>query len=466
MTNLNEFLEQLEINGRTVDERSLRVGGLDPEDYPRFDDAHFVSGSYEDGEELSDEELEYLTDNHYWVLNQMALDQYNDRVPDNHKDAGMLDEGPGDLGKRSPGERVSTADSILDILTPAQLEQVLRPITFDREAMFVDHQDVYDALYDHYAEIPEVDGGMPYGVAKGRTGSPDQWIEERVWADFGDEIEEYLESMTGQSADRDLDPPDEFFELRRLAGLPIQESNGLSAAMKRDAKIRDRNIKKAQRWMKQTGKDAEAARKEFDLLKGDLKHLEEAPGDSLRRKLNKFLMWGETSPKEMQQRVRDMDDESLIKLYDLVSDSGVSDGSERQVQMRMIDQELKRRHGLTPRGNVRESEEMITKRVVGHKDREARMMQRELLKIRDYAQELCDMLDDLQDGDFPHWWQAKLVKAGDYMSTIKHFLEGERELDLRGGGEIDHISVDPIAQELLSLGEDNDDFDQLNARRR
>ena len=80
---------------------------------------------------------------------------------------------------------------------------------------------------------------------------------------------------------------------------------------------------------------------------------------------------------------------------------------------------------------IQSEDEFVTKRVVGHKDNETRMMQRDLLKIQEYAGELLKMLDNLEDGDFPHWWQAKLVKASDYISTCKHFLEGELELGPR-----------------------------------
>lgn len=86
--------------------------------------------------------------------------------------------------------------------------------------------------------------------------------------------------------------------------------------------------------------------------------------------------------------------------------------------------------------SLQDHDEMVTKRVVGHPDSEARMMQRELLKISDYANDLLRMLDDLPDGDFPHWWQAKLVKAGSYMSSIKHFLDGEQRLGPRQGGSV------------------------------
>lgn len=94
-------------------------------------------------------------------------------------------------------------------------------------------------------------------------------------------------------------------------------------------------------------------------------------------------------------------------------------------------------------------DEYITKRVVGHHDNEARMMQRDLLKIRDYADELVQVLDGLQDGDFPHWWQAKVVKAANYMGAVKHFLDGEMRLGPRD--HIGHNKVDmgPVADEVI-----------------
>ena len=52
---------------------------------------------------------------------------------------------------------------------------------------------------------------------------------------------------------------------------------------------------------------------------------------------------------------------------------------------------------------------------------------KELFKIGKYSVELYKMLGKLPDGDFPHWWQAKIVKAGDYIGSAKHYLEGELE---------------------------------------
>jgi hypothetical protein len=44
----------------------------------------------------------------------------------------------------------------------------------------LDH-DLYDALFDYYSQH----GAMPYGVAKGRTGDPFNWVSERLAQDLG-----------------------------------------------------------------------------------------------------------------------------------------------------------------------------------------------------------------------------------------------------------------------------------------
>lgn len=99
-------------------------------------------------------------------------------------------------------------------------------------------------------------------------------------------------------------------------------------------------------------------------------------------------------------------------------------------------------------------DEYITKRVIGHHDNEARMMQRDMLKIRDYADELIQQLDSMQDGDFPHWWQAKVVKAANYMSAVKHFLDGEMRLGPRDRIGHDQVDMGPVADEFM----DDPDF--------
>ena len=42
-------------------------------------------------------------------------------------------------------------------------------------------QSTYDKIYSHYLNS----GEMPYGVAKARTGDPDEWILDALARDFG-----------------------------------------------------------------------------------------------------------------------------------------------------------------------------------------------------------------------------------------------------------------------------------------
>ena len=60
------------INGRAVDINSLDVDGVDPQDRPDFVDAYFVSGNYQDGDELSDEELDHLTLEYPEIVGDLA----------------------------------------------------------------------------------------------------------------------------------------------------------------------------------------------------------------------------------------------------------------------------------------------------------------------------------------------------------------------------------------------------------
>lgn len=66
------------------------------------------------------------------------------------------------------------------------------------------------------------------------------------------------------------------------------------------------------------------------------------------------------------------------------------------------------------------------KTAVGHVDDERDMLQKNARHIQYAAGELLELLEQLpEDADFPHWWQAKLVKAEDYLHTAKHYLENE-----------------------------------------
>jgi hypothetical protein len=68
----------VEINGRAVDLSSLEVDGIDTKDYPDFVDAYFSAGSFEDGDDLSDEDLNQLTDKHGDLLHELVFDSLHE----------------------------------------------------------------------------------------------------------------------------------------------------------------------------------------------------------------------------------------------------------------------------------------------------------------------------------------------------------------------------------------------------
>jgi hypothetical protein len=68
---------------------------------------------------------------------------------------------------------------------------------------------------------------------------------------------------------------------------------------------------------------------------------------------------------------------------------------------------------------------------VGHQDDEPDMLKKDVYDIAVYAAKLYKQLDkyDQMDGevDFPHWWQSKVVKAREYISSAQHYLEAEEK---------------------------------------
>jgi hypothetical protein len=56
-----------------VDLSSLQIGGIYLDDYPDFCDAYFSEGKRLDGTQLSDDELEQLTEDFPFTLHEMVL---------------------------------------------------------------------------------------------------------------------------------------------------------------------------------------------------------------------------------------------------------------------------------------------------------------------------------------------------------------------------------------------------------
>ncbi len=62
----------IRISGKLVDGSSIEIDGVDTRDYPDFCDAYFTAAKFEDGLDLTDEELEELQHQQSGLLNEMA----------------------------------------------------------------------------------------------------------------------------------------------------------------------------------------------------------------------------------------------------------------------------------------------------------------------------------------------------------------------------------------------------------
>ena len=133
---------------------------------------------------------------------------------------------------------------------------------------------------------------------------------------------------------------------------------------------------------------------------------------------------GGRSPGQLEEKV------DLVHVYDK---DGKMFGTGERVST-SGDKTLVRFDGSTekeyPTSQVKNVKEDID---VGHQDDEAKMMKSDLYRVAKYAAELYKMLDAYDDMpnevDFPHWWQAKVIKARDYMVGAKHYLDGEEKVD-------------------------------------
>jgi len=95
---------------------------------------------------------------------------------------------------------------------------------------------------------------------------------------------------------------------------------------------------------------------------------------------------------------------------------------------------------------------------IGHTDDERNMIRKELYQMAKYAKEMFEMLEDLPaDSDFPHWWQAKVVKSLQMLSKAKHYLENEMAVpdseSVEEGTEMGKIGDVSVKQFGMGKGE-------------
>jgi hypothetical protein len=99
---------------------------------------------------------------------------------------------------------------------------------------------------------------------------------------------------------------------------------------------------------------------------------------------------------------------------------------------------------------------------LGHTDDEPGMLKADLYRIGKYAMELYQVMDQLENKgeiDFPHWWQAKIIKAKDMIVSAKHYLDFEIKEP-----EIDAI-VKSLAETVLAkLKESKGEYAQIEKK--
>ena len=68
----------------------------------------------------------------------------------------------------------------------------------------------------------------------------------------------------------------------------------------------------------------------------------------------------------------------------------------------------------------------VEKDAVGHVDDERDMLKSGLYQAGCSAVKLHKLMSGLpEDADLPHWWQAKVIKAQDYLDSALDYLESE-----------------------------------------
>lgn len=69
---------------------------------------------------------------------------------------------------------------------------------------------------------------------------------------------------------------------------------------------------------------------------------------------------------------------------------------------------------------------------VGHQDNEPKMLKSDVYRIAKMASMLYKQLDSYDnvggEVDFPHWWQAKIIKAYDYLQSAYGYLDGQEKI--------------------------------------
>ena len=125
--------------------------------------------------------------------------------------------------------------------------------------------------------------------------------------------------------------------------------------------------------------------------------------------------------RKKMERLTPKDQETIAKIYALMqnaNDMEEAEDTDLPVELPQADE-------------VPEEPEAEGDLDVGHQDDEPSMLKNDVYDIAVYAAKLYKQLHkyDQSDGevDFPHWWQGKVIKAREFISSAQHYLEAEEK---------------------------------------
>jgi len=113
------------------------------------------------------------------------------------------------------------------------------------------------------------------------------------------------------------------------------------------------------------------------------------------------------------------------KLLNILKDLTKKINARRKNLVQLQDMEDKYVSNLSANAELELSEDTD----LGHQDDEPGMLRADLSVIERYAEELGELMAEFEASgeeiDFPHWWQAKIIKAKDYIVSAQHYLRAE-----------------------------------------
>ena len=168
--------------------------------------------------------------------------------------------------------------------------------------------------------------------------------------------------------------------------------------------------------------------KSADLNKdGKLSDYEEKRGAAIEKALTKEA-YADLSPEERKKVGIQYDYEDIGQFYleKIGKDSKLPDEALGKIGKKVVKQLYKNDLGAAYKDIVKENinEDLD----LGHQDNEPHMLKSDLYRIGKYAMELYKMVDGFEykgEVDFPHWWQAKIIKSKDMLVSAKHYLDFE-----------------------------------------